>query len=53
MKHKLIFVISILLMMTEARVTLLQNEFPIKIGASDPSNCDTIGSTFDVNEPME
>ena len=33
------------------RTQLVQTDFPIKIGVNDASSCDTVGSTFDVDEP--
>jgi hypothetical protein len=51
--YKMILLISFIFIIVEAKVTLVQSEFPIKIGAEDASSCDTIGSSFDVNEPPQ
>jgi hypothetical protein len=32
-------------------IVVTQSQFPLKVGENDGSSCDTMGSTFDIDEP--
>ena len=47
----MLITILVMYLIIIVRTQLVKTDFPIKIGVNDASSCDTVGSTFDVDEP--